>query len=104
MRSERMGKGAVVTRESCKLAEGADEGGVVSSQSSRELDSDAEPSSWSRGCVGMWGGTEHVVNVRRGLLSPGMVGSGRSSWWRHSTRGTLDMGHLAQRRVGRDPV
>lgn len=30
-----MGKGAAVTSESCKLAEGADEGGVVSSQSPR---------------------------------------------------------------------
>lgn len=34
----------------------------------------------------------HIVSVWRGPLSPGVVGSGRSPWWRLSTRGTLDMG------------
>lgn len=53
---------------------------------------DAEPSSCSPGCLGVWGGTVHIVSVQRGLLSLGMVGSGRSPWWRCSTRGTLDMG------------
>ena len=55
--SERMGKGTAVMREARELAEGADEGGVTSSQSPRSCP--AGP--------GRWGGVEHGVGFGEGF-------------------------------------
>lgn len=54
MRAERMGKGAAVTSESCKLA-GADEGGLVSSQSPRSWTLVPQMQSRPAGLGGVWG-------------------------------------------------